>query len=401
MSDTALSPHQLPAAPPVAASAARTTSWWGHGLASLVVVLIVVFGGWYLLNDPTTSPLSVYPLPFNAALFWALMFVVWTGFNLEFTGFNRIRQPWRGVAITAATAAFAVLVTWALGSGLGAVNADFAASRPGGSGYFTGALFVLFGFSTYVLAVVNWAHWPWTDLGLKQPLAGWCEIAFLFIPTLILYVVLGVPSVAAAPTSSVMSLDTLLGWYYAIVVAVVLTGLTFENWPWRAAGSRARTAVAALVGNAVLGTLLYFALLAVCKLLIGPSTVTQLGSSIHQFPAQLGVCWVAWMIMWGNAFGNRPTTWGTAWNLLARAVITLALAIGTFLLYYDVLAGHLLHEPLVAGSLHGNALGFMDWFALVTLLYVVGFESYGIRRPRTADPSDHTIGSTTTKESTE
>jgi amino acid transporter, AAT family len=35
----------------------------------------------------------------------------------------------------------------------------------------------------------------------------------------------------------------------------------------------------------------------------------------------------------------------------------------------------------VAGGLHGNALGFMDGFALITLLYVVGFGSYGIPRP--------------------
>ncbi|MGB0091694.1 MAG: hypothetical protein WBP81_04075 [Solirubrobacteraceae bacterium] len=41
----------------------------------------------------------------------------------------------------------------------------------------------------------------------------------------------------------------------------------------------------------------------------------------------------------------------------------------------------MLHEPVVAGSLHGNALGFMGWFALITLPYVVGFGSYGVPRP--------------------
>lgn len=373
--------------PVVTAPSPRTTSWWLHGLATLVVVVVVSLLGWYLLADPTTSPLGAYPLPFTAALFWALMFVVWTGFNLELFGFSRLPQPLRGVVYLAATVVFAVVVTWALAAGLGSVAPDFAASREGGTGYFTGALFVLFGFSTYVLVVLNWAHWPWTDLGLKQPMVGLCEVAFVFVPTVLLYALLGIPSVSATG-APLLSVNALLGWYYSIIVAIVVTGLTLENWPWRLAGSRARVAGVSLVGDIVLGTALYVGLLAVCKLLIGAETVALLGDAIHQFPAQLGVCWVAWMIMWGNAFGNKPTGLGDAANLAARVVITFGLAVGTFCLYYYVLAGGLLHEPVVAGGLYGNALGFMDWFALVTLLYVVGFESYGLPRPRTASTSE-------------
>ena len=363
----------------------RTVSWWAHGLATVVVVVVVALLGWYLLADPVTSPLNVYPLPFNAALFWALMFVVWSGFNLELFGFTRLPQPLRGIVYTVVTFAFAIIVTWALARGLGSLNPDFAAARDGGTGYFTGALFVLFGFSTYVLVVLNWAHWPWTDLGLKQPLVGLCEVAFVFVPTLLLYVVLGVPSVSAsaATGTSVFSINTLLGWYYSIIVSIVVTGLLLGNWPWRLVGSRARVAAASLVGNVLLGTGLYAVLLGVCKVLVGAATVQLLGDVIHQFPAQLGVCWVAWMIMWGNAFGNRPTGLSQSVNFTARLAITFALAVGTFALYYYVLAGSLLHEPAVAGLLRGNALGFMDWFALITLLYVVGFESFGLPRPRT------------------
>ncbi|MDQ3155942.1 MAG: hypothetical protein M3Q98_04350 [Actinomycetota bacterium] len=374
----------------------RPTTWWSHGLANLVVVLIATFVGWYLLNDPKTSPLDVYPLPFNAALFWALLFVVWSGFNLEFAGFTRLAQPVRGIAIAAATATFAIAVTYGLAHGIGHFYPDFAATRDGGTGYFTGALFVLFGFSTWVLVVVNWAHWPWTDLGMKQPLVGLCEIAFLLLPTTLLWAVLGIPAVSETVESGspVLGIDTLLGWYYSIIVAVVLTGLTMDNFPWRHAGSRARIAVASLIGNVALGTVLYFALLGVCKLLIGADTVAELGGAIHQFPSQLGVCWVAWMIMWGNAFGNKPTGLGDKANLVARAAITFILAVATFLLYYYILAEHLLHEPPVAGNLSGNALGFMDWFALITLLYVVGFESFGLRKPAAENaaelPSDQT-----------
>ncbi len=60
----------------------------------------------------------------------------------------------------------------------------------------------------------------------------------------------------------------------------------------------------------------------------------------------------------------------------------LALGILTFLTYYRFAAGTLLHEPVAAGNPHdnalGSALGFMDRFALVTPLYVVGFRSYGL-----------------------
>ncbi|MDN3054762.1 hypothetical protein PH213_09455 [Streptomyces sp. SRF1] len=50
----------------------------------------------------------------------------------------------------------------------------------------------------------------------------------------------------------------------------------------------------------------------------------------------------------------------------------------TFLTYYRFAADTLLHEPVTAGNPHGNALGFMERFALVTPLYVVGFGSYGL-----------------------
>jgi len=375
-------------------------TWWAHGLTALAVVLVATFGGWYLLLDPVTSPLDLYPMPVNAVLFWALLFVVWSGFNLEFAGFTRFPQPWRGLAVTAATVAFAVGVTWFLAVGIGHFFPDLAASREGGAGYFTGALFVLFGFSTYVMAVVNWAHWPWIDLGLRQPLVGLCEIAFLLVPTALLWITLGVPAVAdtARDGSALLAVDTLLGWYYSIIVAIVLTGLTLDNWPWRLAGSRARVAGVSLVGNILLGTALYFVLRGVSELLIGPDTVGQLGRAIDQFPAQLGVCWVAWMIVWGNAFGNRPGTLGMSRDLAARVTTTVALGVGTFVLYYRVLAEHLLHEPAVAGSLSGNALGFLDWFALVALLYVVGFESWPLRPAAAPSPTPaaQTIPSTTT-----
>ncbi len=73
--------------PPAPEGCAEVPSRWVlFGLANLVVVVVVSVASWYLLADPELSPWSFYPLPFNAALFWAILFVVFIGFNAEFAG---------------------------------------------------------------------------------------------------------------------------------------------------------------------------------------------------------------------------------------------------------------------------------------------------------------------------
>ncbi|MBB2891516.1 hypothetical protein [Flexivirga oryzae] len=371
----------------------RGRPWYVIGLANFAIVAALSVVSWWVLADPRWSPLGVYPLPFNASLFWAILFIVFVGFNCEFAGFNRVRQPLRGGLLMVTAAAFGIAVTWILGSGLGRLMPDFDAHRAGGSGYFTGALFVLFAFFAYVMVVLNWEHWPWPQLGLRQPVTGLCDIAFIFIPTLLIYLIWGLPAMAAHPTGyAPMTINVVLGYFYALVVATILTGLCAENLPWSTAGSGGRTALAATVGNILLGSGLYFALLGVCKLLIGTGTTQALGDAIHQFPAQLGVCWNFWIILWANAFGNWPTKRGRVTNIAARILITFGLGVATFLAYYYWIAGNLLHEPVVAGALHGNALGFLDWAVLWTLFYVVGFESYGL--PAAADTLPEPVDST-------
>ena len=347
--------------------------WFAFGAANLAVVVTISLATWYLLADPTTSPWSFYPLPFNAALFWAILFIVFIGFNCEFAGFDKLAQPLRGITILVATGVFAVAVTWLLGSGLGSLFPDFAGSREGGLGYFAGALFVLFGFATWVMVVLNWQHWPWTALGMKQPLIGLCEIAFVAVPTLALYFVFGLPSVSLSATDPLMTVDTVLGWFYSMVVAVILTGQTLDNWPWKLFGGGGRTALAATVGNVLRGTAIYFLMVPFAKVLLGSTATAELGSVINQFPAQIGVCWAFWMIFWAHGFGNR-------FSPSIRAALTFALAVGTFLFYYHFAAEHILHEPEVATGVHGNALGFVDWLVLWTLIYVIGFQSLGMRK---------------------
>lgn len=303
---------------PATPSRQPSRRWIGFGIANLVIVLVLAVASWYLLADPTTSPWNFYPLPFNAALFWAILFVVFIGFNCEFAGFDRLPQPAKGLAIMVATAVFAVIVTWLLANGLGSLYPDFAADREGGLGYFAGALFVLFGFGTWVMVVLNWQHWPWTSLGMKQPLVGLCEIAFVAVPTLALYFVFGLPSVSLSATDPLMTVDTVLGWFYCVVVVVILTGQTLDNWPWRLFGGGGKTALAATIGNFAVGTGLYFVALPVVKALLGSDAVAELGGVVHQFPAQLGVCWAFWMIFWPTPSVTSPralrtgSTWRSA-----------------------------------------------------------------------------------------
>ncbi|HEX6521113.1 MAG TPA: hypothetical protein VF070_14070 [Streptosporangiaceae bacterium] len=68
---------------------------------------------------------------------------------------------------------------------------------------------------------------------------------------------------------------------------------------------------------------------------------------------------------------------------MIRILITLALAVTTFTVYYHTVAARVLHEPAIATGISGNALGFMDLAIVWLLLFVVGGESWPITK-RTA-----------------
>lgn len=361
-------------------------SWVVFGLANLVVVTALAVAFWFLFVDPEWGLVQSYPEPYTALLFWALIALVWIGFNQEFTAFTRFRQPLKGLAIVAVVAVFAFSMTYALAYLWGSIDLSFAADREGGVGFFTGALWVLFAFIVYVMSVVNWQHWPSSQSGLKQPWIGAAQIVVLAVPTSILYLIFGLPSLATwvDPAAAVLDTNTAIGVFYGIVVSVVITGLLTENWPWRLMKTPGKIALVSAIGNAVAGVAIYFVLRALTPLLIGSTNADALGDSIAIFPAQIGVCWVFWMIFWTNCFGNKPTGASDAVNAIARVGITFVLGVVTFLLYYFVLADFVLHEPELLPGLAGNALGWMDWWVMWTLIYVLCFESLGLSKLRPA-----------------
>ncbi|MBY4130192.1 hypothetical protein HQO83_17490 [Rhodococcus fascians] len=362
----------------------RRAPWAVFGLANFAVVTVLALVFWYLLVDPEWSPLSSYPEPYTALLFWAIIALVGLGFNQEFAAFVRFRQPIKGFVIVAVAAIFAVVMTYALAYLWGSIDESFAAAREDDLGYFTGALWVLFAFVVYVMSVVNWNHWPSSLTGLTQPSLGAAQIVVLIVPTTVLYAVFGLPGLAtwAEPGSALMDTNTAIGVFYSIVVSIVMTGLLAENWPWRQAGSPTRVALAAIVGNTALGIVLYFGLQLLARVILGPNDVAGLGSTLPIFSAQIGVCWVLWMILWANCFQNAPMAGPATRNVAVRVLVTFVLGVATFVFYYFFAASSVLHEPAITARMSGNALGWMDWWVLWTLVYVLCFESFGLSKLR-------------------
>ncbi|MFC7655821.1 hypothetical protein ACFQV8_04085 [Pseudonocardia benzenivorans] len=151
----------------------------GFGLANLAVVLALAFASWWLLVDPRWSPLSVYPQPYTAVLFWTILATVWVGFTFGWLGPAGLRQPWRGLVGVGLTLAIGIAITVVLAYGWGALDPTFSAGRDGGAGFTTGNLFVLFGFFSYVLSAVNGAHWPFgggsATRGPGSARSHWCS----------------------------------------------------------------------------------------------------------------------------------------------------------------------------------------------------------------------------------
>ncbi|MCE0764965.1 hypothetical protein LWC35_18950 [Pseudonocardia kujensis] len=365
---------------------ARTLPWWGFGLANVAVVLVLAIASWWLLVDPRWSAIGAYPQPFTAALFWTIISVVWVAFTCAWTGPSQLGQPVRGLVGIALTLVLGIGITALLAYGWGRVDPSFAAAREGGAGFATGNLIVLFAFFFYVMAVLNWGQAPWAGR-LNQPWLGLAELGALVLPTLVVYGVFALPGLAVwgDQTAAWFSTTTLIGWFYCLIVAAVMTGLLTENLPWKLVGSPGRVVLASLVGNVVLGLVLFVVLRGLATVLMGSSNAALIGDALSSHAAELGVCWVFWMIAWANVFGNRPTNRGTTINVLVRVVGTLVLAMATYVVYYFVLAGPVLHEPQVAGAMHGDALGFMDWMILWLLWYVLFLGSWGLPKAREAE----------------
>lgn len=347
-------------------------------LAHLIIILAVSLVVWQVFADPRQGLWKLYPQPFGAVMFWFILEVVFLAFNGELWLFQGLKQPLAGLLALLTGAVLAFLTVGILVFGIGRFEPAF---NPGGTGWTATGMIVLMGFYFFGILATNMGHWPWVDLGLKQPWVGIVEFFEGFFLAFLGYLVLIYPSVASWSQSGkvILPLATAVGWFYSVIVSWLTTANALDNWPWSRLGSRAKTALAAFGGNFIIGTGIYFLFLALLKnFLIPLEAQISLGAAITMWPAQLGVCILFWVLIWSTVFDNRPLD--TVAKKVIRVVITYGLGIITFWLYTRWFAISILHEAEISRGFGGDPLTWMDLMILVMLIYAVYFGSYGLSK---------------------
>lgn len=351
---------------------------WSYGISIIIIVLTISLAAWYLIGEPEASIFKSYPQPFGAVMFWAILCLVFLGFNGEMWPFYNIRQPLSGVLALIITAVIDLIVIIFFNFIYGALDPTFN-PKAGGTGWVATGMIVLFGFYAYGVQTNSMGHWPWKDLGLKQPAVGIIEVFLGSVITLVLYLLLMYPNLAAwtAPGKALMSLPTAVGWFYSVIVCWLTTALLWDNWPWSKFGSRASVAIYSFIGNFIGGTLIYYIFMYLLKGYFIPLEAQKvLADAVTLWPAQLGVCIVALILVWCLAFQNWPNHYGLFSNLFLRTVIVYGLGFIIFIAYTRWFGPLVLHEPAITGNFGGDPLNFFDLFNLVLLIYIVYFNTW-------------------------
>ena len=351
----------------------------GFAIASFIVIHGISFVVWKLFVDPQAGIWKYYPQPFGVYLFWAILVIVFIGFNLEMNGFSKLSQPMGGIVVTSATLVLGFALPMLLIFGYGRLDPAFSPAQYAGHG--AAGLIVLIGFYGFGVVANSMDGWPWTDAGMKQPMVGLAQIITGFFLTTVGYVVLIYPCLASwtGPDKVLMALPTAIGWFYSVIVAWLTTALIFDLWPYSTFKTRAGMALAAFFGNFVLGTIVYFILLALLKnVLIPAEALEKIGPAINLWPAQLGVWIVNMLLFWALCCGNAPATLSPAMNRVVRFIVTWALGIGAFVVYMKWFAVEVLNEAAIVPGFGGDPLTWVDLLNLVLLIYVVYFGCYGL-----------------------
>ena len=344
-------------------------------LAHLAIIFLVSLFVWNMFADPKKAIWALKPGVFDAVLFWMIMEVVFLVFMLEFWPFTGLKQPIMGLAVFLTSAVLALLTVGILAYGVGRLVPAF---DPNGMGWTASGMIVLMGFYFYGILTNSMGHWPWIDLGLKQPVIAIIEFFEGFFFCFIGYQVLIYPTVSGS-TKIIMSLPTAVGWFYSVILVWLTVSNALDGWPWNLLGTRAKNAIGAFVGNFIIGTGAYYLLLALLKGVLIPAEAQEvIGAGITMWPAQLGVCIVFWILTWSIVFDNNPID--SIGRKVSRIVITYSLGLITFLVFTRGLAVNILHEAEVVKGFGGNPLSFMDLAVLVMLIYAIYFGSYGFNR---------------------
>lgn len=348
-----------------------------YGLATVIITITLSLLFWYIVGDNSIGfGLQLYPQPFLAILFWGILCCVFLGFCLEMWPFHYLSQPLSGLAALATAIIIEGAIIFIANFIWGSMDPVFSPSREAGMGWVATAMIVLFGFYGYGVLTNAMDHWPWRDLNLHQPYIGILALITGSLITIILYFLLMYPALATwtSPERVLMSLTTAVGWFYSVILCWLTTALILDNWPWSLFPNRASVAIGSFVGNFFGGTLIYFVFIFILKQGLIPLEAQKiLGAGITQWPAQLGVCIVSWILLWFLGFQNWPTNYSKYFNIFLRFIIVWGLGFITFYIYTRYLWNSVLHEPAIAESFGGDPLNFMDIINLMVLIFIVYF----------------------------
>lgn len=186
-------------------------------LMNLLVILVGSYLIWEIFADPSQAMWKLYPQPFGVVLFWSILFVVFFAFLGQLWGLA-LPQPVSGLVWIALTTVLAVIAPAVVLHGYGSIDPAFDISK---GGYTATAMIVLIGFYTWGILGTGMGHWPWVDLGLKQPWVGIAGFLLGFVLTFFGYIILIYPSLASwtAPDRTILPLTTVIGWFYCVILA--------------------------------------------------------------------------------------------------------------------------------------------------------------------------------------
>lgn len=347
---------------------------------STIGIFIVAIGSWWLLGDPEWSIFGATAPVITCLLFWTLLSFIFTGFTFGNYPFDKLAQPWAGLAQAVANVVLGSLVTLFFTRVIGNWDATFSANTAGGAGYTAAAFIVLVGFYSYSLPAVSWGGYPFEDV--SAPLAGLAQFFMAAFITLIGVVVLIYPNFSAQIAGSgPVSLPTTLGWVYSCIVVTIVAAMQWQNWPWAGIANRHLRALAAVVVTAGGGYVLFTVLKVVAKAL-APSNIDSLPTfSAGIETAQLGVFFSLWALILGLVFGPGSSK-SVAAARTVRTVIVIVLAVVSYVLFTRFFATTVLHFPAVDGKYGGDPLVFANWTILIVLWYAVAFGGFfGTRAP--------------------
>lgn len=263
--------------------------------------------------------------------------------------------------------------------GYGTLDPVFSAA---GTGYDAAGLIVLIGFYGFGILATGMAGGPWSGSDLSPAVNGLAQLASGCCLTALGYFLLIYPNLStAAPHAILLPLPVAIGWFYSVILAWLATFLILDNWPWNMLGRKSHVALAALIGNFLLGTAIYVVHLALLRWILIPSdAIAKIGAALPLWPAQLGVWIVFWLIFWPNVAGNWPNRFGPGTNRVIRAVLCWSLGLISFAVYTRWFASAVLHEAEIVPGFGGDPLTWVDLLNYVMLIYAVYFEFYGISK---------------------